>query len=78
VCYLKVPASVVTGAGPDGWLEFGRPPAWLAIRQPPLTIGLRPQPGLLAMFPSWYFHRTIPFTDDEERICVAFDVLPEL
>lgn len=78
VCYLSVPASVASGAGPDGWLEFGRPPAWLDIRQPPLTFGLRPQSGLLALFPSWYFHRTIPFADGEERICIAFDVLPEV
>lgn len=36
-----------------------------------------PQVGDIVMFPSSLFHRTIPFSSDEERICIAFDVRPK-
>jgi uncharacterized protein (TIGR02466 family) len=35
-----------------------------------------PQAGQIVLFPSSLFHRTIPFSADEERICVAFDLKP--
>lgn len=37
----------------------------------------RPSVGDIVLFPSSLFHRTIPFTGDEERICIAFDLKPE-
>jgi uncharacterized protein (TIGR02466 family) len=37
-----------------------------------------PNVGDVIFFPSSVFHRTIPFTSNEERICIAFDVRPEL
>ncbi len=35
-----------------------------------------PKNGNLVLFPSSLFHRTIPFDSDEERMCVAFDLIP--
>lgn len=35
-----------------------------------------PKVGDIVLFPSSLFHRTIPFTADEERICIAFDLKP--
>ena len=32
--------------------------------------------GDIVLFPSSTFHRTIPFSSDEERISIAFDVIP--
>lgn len=32
--------------------------------------------GDIVLFPANLFHRTLPFTSDEERICVAFDLRP--
>lgn len=32
--------------------------------------------GDIVLFPSSLFHRTIPFSSDEDRICVAFDLKP--
>ena len=32
--------------------------------------------GDIVFFPSSTFHRTIPFSSDEERICIAFDLIP--
>jgi uncharacterized protein (TIGR02466 family) len=37
---------------------------------------IAPEVGDIVMFPSSVFHRTIPFSSDEERICVAFDLKP--
>lgn len=34
--------------------------------------------GDLVLFPSSLFHRTIPFQSDQERVCVAFDIKPEM
>lgn len=34
--------------------------------------------GDLVLFPSSLFHRTIPFHSDQERVCVAFDIKPEI
>lgn len=38
---------------------------------------IAPNVGDIVLFPSSLFHRTIPFTSDEERICIAFDLSPE-
>lgn len=40
------------------------------------TKTIAPEVGDLVMFPSSVFHRTIPFSSDEERICIAFDLKP--
>ena len=34
--------------------------------------------GDVVFFPSSVFHRTIPFNSKEERICIAFDVKPQI
>lgn len=41
------------------------------------TKTVAPAIGDLVMFPSSVFHRTIPFSSDEERICIAFDLKPK-
>ena len=40
------------------------------------TKTIAPEVGDLVMFPSSVFHRTIPFSSDNERICIAFDLKP--
>lgn len=34
--------------------------------------------GDLVLFPSSLFHRTLPFHSDQERVCVAFDIKPNM
>jgi len=34
-----------------------------------------PQEGLLVMFPSYIPHETVPFTSEEARICIAFNLI---
>jgi predicted 2-oxoglutarate/Fe(II)-dependent dioxygenase YbiX len=41
------------------------------------TRSIKPNVGDIVLFPSSLFHRTIPFTADAERICVAFDLKPQ-
>ena len=36
-----------------------------------------PSKGDLVLFPSSLFHRTIPFDSKEERLCIAFDIVPK-
>ena len=38
----------------------------------------QPSVGELVFFPSSLFHRTVPFESDEERQCIAFDIIPEI
>ncbi|PKP85073.1 MAG: hypothetical protein CVT80_04595 [Alphaproteobacteria bacterium HGW-Alphaproteobacteria-2] len=79
--YLRVPQEVSAadnGAGGDiaGGFEVGRPPDEYGCRQPQMTRQYRPQEGLMLLFPAYFYHRTIPFTSSQRRICIAFDVMP--
>jgi tetratricopeptide (TPR) repeat protein len=76
VYYPRLPRTVsAAGAGHDGWIEFGRPPAELAGATEPEVRLFRPEEGVLFLFPSYLYHRTLPFPGREPRISVAFDVL---
>ena len=44
------------------------PEDWIAV--------IRPQPGQLLLFPSYYYHRTLPFEGAGERISISFDLAP--
>jgi uncharacterized protein (TIGR02466 family) len=46
-----------------------------AVSDLPLASTM-PRVGDIVLFPSSLFHRTIPFTANEERICIAFDLKP--
>jgi len=37
---------------------------------------IRPEPGKLALFPSYMWHGTVPFDDDQPRVTIAFDMTP--
>jgi len=36
-----------------------------------------PKPFDLILYPSSLFHYTVPFTSNEERHCIAFDLTPK-
>jgi tetratricopeptide (TPR) repeat protein len=78
VYYVKLPRAVDSGEGNrEGWIEFGKGVDSLFRRANPRTEQVRPKEGLLLTFPSYFWHRTIPFDTDEDRISIAFDVIPE-
>ncbi len=72
-CYIALPQAV--DRGHEGWLQFGQPGV---PTNPPLAAEhfVKPEPGLLALFPSYMWHGTVPFSGDESRLTIAFDVIP--
>lgn len=77
VYYVQVPPSV-SDDDPDraGWIEFGRPDPFLRPAGVPDLRFFRPCEGLMLIFPSYVWHRTIPYSGDRPRISIAFDVIP--
>ena len=73
--YVQTPTRAVDGGGHEGWLKFGEPAFPTRPTLAPQHY-LRPEPGLLALFPSYMWHGTAPFTTPEERMTIAFDVVP--
>jgi len=77
VYYVAVPEAVTSAReGNAGWLEFGEPPQHFHVSVEPERVLKKPREGLLVLFPSYYYHRTIPFEVEGRRISIAFDVLP--
>jgi uncharacterized protein (TIGR02466 family) len=76
VYYPLLPAGMRSGEGPEGWLAFGEPDRDFPRRVQPRIVNVRPEEGLLLLFPSYFFHRTIPFAGVGTRISVAFDLIP--
>ena len=76
--YVALPPSVATAAGTDtpaGAIQFGEPPLELGLDVGPRRV-VTPHAGLLALFPSYLWHGTIPFQDEAPRMTIAFDMLP--
>ncbi|MBS0584064.1 MAG: tetratricopeptide repeat protein [Proteobacteria bacterium] len=76
-CYIDLP-DVATDANEDaGSLTFGEPGL---ITTPALHAEhvVRPEVGMLVLFPSYFWHGTVPFTSVRTRLTVAFDVVPEV
>ena len=40
-------------------------------------VHLRPSDGLLVLFPSYFWHGTVPFRSNQARLTVAFDAVPD-
>jgi tetratricopeptide (TPR) repeat protein len=75
-CHIELPGAVERDGGHEGWLKFGQPGIFT---QPPLAPEhfVKPEPGRLVLFPSYMWHGTVPFTGEEDRLTVAFDVVPK-
>jgi uncharacterized protein (TIGR02466 family) len=74
VYYVRVPEVVKAGAaGEAGFLVFGPPSDGASAST--LSCPIRPQEGMVVVFPSYFWHRTVPFESDEARISIAFDVV---
>lgn len=59
----------------NGWIEFGRPDDEIKIERKPLVERIRPENGLIVLFPSYFYHNTIPYAGGGTRISIAFDVV---
>ncbi len=75
--YVALPPSTGTSSasGQAGCIQFGQPPVDLHLGLPPRRV-ICPEPGKLALFPSYLWHGTVPFDDEQPRLTVAFDMTP--
>ena len=76
VYYAKLPDVMHKAKeGHAGWIEFCRPPDEFLCTQEHNVKIIQPQEGTMVLFPSYLYHRTIPFECDDKRISIAFDLL---
>ena len=76
VYYVDLPDVVRQPGDHGGWIEFGRPPPFVHPEPTHATKVVRPEEGLLLLFPSYFYHRVLPFVAERPRISIAFDVTP--
>jgi Flp pilus assembly protein TadD len=74
-CYIELPGSMADAATREGVLTFAEPgilttPALQAEHE------VRPEAGMLVLFPSYFWHGTVPFSGNDTRMTVAFDAVP--
>ncbi|MDH3589867.1 MAG: TIGR02466 family protein, partial [Gammaproteobacteria bacterium] len=79
VYYVQIPAADTENVTQKGWIEFGRPdpniPGIDASNTDLATFP--PEEGRLFLFPSYFYHRTIPYSGSKPRISIAFDLIPK-
>ena len=75
-CYIELPDGMKESTSPDGTLTFGEP-GFMTTPRLGAEHAVRPAVGMLALFPSYLWHGTVPFTSSQARMTVAFDVVPE-
>jgi hypothetical protein len=75
-CYLELPDSMAAVRTAEGTLSFGEPGI---VTTPPLCAehSVRPELGMLVLFPSYFWHGTVPISGSQTRLTVAFDVVPQ-
>ena len=76
VYYVQLPSGLPAEAGNAGALEFGQLPSRVIHTREPERRIVAPVAGRLVVFPSYFYHRTLPFVSGEQRISIAFDVMP--
>lgn len=77
VYYCQLPDVVgAPGRGEAGWFELGRLPDRFHPPPNPATRTIQPREGMMILFPSYFYHRTVPFEATQIRISIAFDAHP--
>jgi uncharacterized protein (TIGR02466 family) len=77
VYYVQVPPA--RPRRDSGALRFSRQLPWLPHSPWARALSAHlvfPRAGMLAIFPSYFWHETVPFEAQEQRVSIAFDVLP--
>jgi uncharacterized protein (TIGR02466 family) len=77
VYYVSLPPDMNNTGPTAGGLEFGRPPQRFYCQPSPPTYSIEPREGRLIVFPSWFWHQTMPFQSSAPRVSIAFDVVPK-
>jgi hypothetical protein len=71
--YLTLPPEV--GTSQAGALTFGVPDAAFGLDLEPRRVEI-PRAGRLVLFPSYFWHGTVPFESQSHRLTMAFDAVP--
>lgn len=75
VFYLKLPQALKEG---EGAIEFSLHGFDYPILKDDIPrFQLAPEKGQLILFPASLFHRTLPFSADDDRLSIAFDLVPD-
>lgn len=74
-CYYVALPKAVDGSGHQGWLKFGESALNLGPRESVARME-QPEVGKLVLFPSYFYHGTVPFDEAADRLTIAFDVIP--
>ena len=75
-CYVELPDCMNHARTDEGALTFGQPSI---LTTPTLSAehSVRPSVGMLVLFPSYFWHGTVPFRSSQPRLTVAFDAVPQ-
>lgn len=73
--YVSLPDAVADERARQGWLKFGESNFALGERDRAERM-VKPAVGRLVLFPSYFWHGTVPFASQDVRLTVAFDVVP--
>jgi tetratricopeptide (TPR) repeat protein len=75
-CYIGLPDCMSDARSDEGVLTFGEP----GIATTPklgAEYSVKPEVGMLVLFPSYFWHGTVPFRSSQARLTVAFDAVPD-
>jgi predicted Zn-dependent protease len=75
-CYVALPDGMYDPESREGVLTFGEP-GILTTPALPAEHEVRPEAGMLVLFPSYFWHGTVPISGTQTRLTVAFDAVPD-
>ena len=73
--YVELPEVMAEARTDEGILSFGTP-GILTTPALEAEYSVRPTVGMLVLFPSYFWHGTVPFQSPQPRLTVAFDAVP--
>ncbi len=77
VYYPRIPDVITLNSDTQpGWIEFGRAVKYPKAKAVDVVRTYQPQEGMVVLFPSYFYHRTLPFESSDQRFSIAFDILP--
>ena len=71
---MDVPDVTNNHENQEGWIKFGEPN--MKSLDLPAEKFLQPRSGRLVLFPSYMWHGTVPFSGNQSRLTLPFDVVP--
>ncbi|WP_163934936.1 putative 2OG-Fe(II) oxygenase [Paraferrimonas sp. SM1919] len=74
VYYISIPDDMNVNDN-EGGIYFGKPSIQVKDEITPDLV-INPKAGDLVIFPSMYWHGTVPFSSEQDRMVIAFDILP--